>query len=370
MAVRPPEQRLGDDRLLWTMFTAMQSKLHDQRIKQASIVQAIRNLERERECADQRRRRLMLGAALLRQDTVMRKAISLDKRVAIALYRLATSAEDRTVANLFGVSRSSVNLIFREFCDVVVRRAELLLSYYAAKYMINLRKSGTEEQYSTREALLQEVLDLSREHGLRIRCRRAGNTVTAPRQRCALAPEAARISGAVKRDAAAAESAATKPSSGSDCVENGVTATDILNKIVSNEEEYNEAGVEFDSQFDEAESQHNGSTNGTDSRSQATPSPPNAAIVIAAQTVPPAPAAVPRAEGTRASNRAAVATEPVRGKKRQEQAADFEFLEKHSATTFAVRQAPRLSGVEALPSAVPTSESFGYGRRPFLPALI
>ncbi|KAH7987844.1 hypothetical protein HPB52_024908 [Rhipicephalus sanguineus] len=59
-----------------------------------------------------------------RQDTVMRKAISLDKRVAIALYRLATSAEERTVANLFGVSRSSVNLIFREFCDVVVRYLE------------------------------------------------------------------------------------------------------------------------------------------------------------------------------------------------------------------------------------------------------
>lgn len=178
MAHRPPEQRLSDDRLFWTMFTAMQSKLHDQRMKQATIVQAIRNLERERECADQRRRRLMLGAALLvarerqiwmypcgnmwyegtlpqlpdskfrenfrvnrctfnyilsvcegmkRQDTVMRKAISLDKRVAIALYRLATSAEDRTVANLFGVSRSSVNLIFREFCDVVVQCLEARL---------------------------------------------------------------------------------------------------------------------------------------------------------------------------------------------------------------------------------------------------
>ncbi|XP_037509584.1 inner centromere protein-like [Rhipicephalus sanguineus] len=151
-------------------------------------------------------------------------------------------------------------------------------------------------------------------------------------------PQSSTDSAAVKRDAAAAESAATKPSSGSDCVENGVTATDILNKIVSNEEEYNEAGVEFDSQFDEAESQHNGSTNGTDSRSQATPSPPNAAIVIAAQTVPPAPAAVPQAEGARASNRAAVATEPVRGKKRQEQAADFEFLEKRMRHDFLMKE--------------------------------
>ncbi|KAH7982259.1 hypothetical protein HPB52_003548 [Rhipicephalus sanguineus] len=138
MAVLWPEQHLSDGRLFWTMFTAMQSKLHHQRIMQASVVQAIRNFQREREHPDQRRCRLMLGAALLvarekanmdvsvykhggmkRQDTVMRKAISLDKRVAIALYRLATSAEERTVANLFGVSRSSVDLIFREFCGAL-----------------------------------------------------------------------------------------------------------------------------------------------------------------------------------------------------------------------------------------------------------
>ncbi|KAH7953395.1 hypothetical protein HPB49_007644 [Dermacentor silvarum] len=62
--------------------------------------------------------------SLARQDANMRQAIPLEKRVAIGLYRLATSAEDRTVANLFGVSRSSVNIIFREFCSVVVRRLE------------------------------------------------------------------------------------------------------------------------------------------------------------------------------------------------------------------------------------------------------
>nr|XP_037270386.1 uncharacterized protein LOC119162001 [Rhipicephalus microplus] len=59
-----------------------------------------------------------------RKDTVMRKAIPLDKCVAIALYRLATSAEDRTVANLFAVSRSSVNNNVREFRGAVVRCLE------------------------------------------------------------------------------------------------------------------------------------------------------------------------------------------------------------------------------------------------------
>ncbi|KAH9371963.1 hypothetical protein HPB48_022477 [Haemaphysalis longicornis] len=61
-----------------------------------------------------------------RQDTNMRRANPLDKRVAIGLYRLASSAEERTVAHLFGVSRPSVNLIFREFCRVVVQRLEHL----------------------------------------------------------------------------------------------------------------------------------------------------------------------------------------------------------------------------------------------------
>ncbi|KAH7933199.1 hypothetical protein HPB49_010191 [Dermacentor silvarum] len=54
----------------------------------------------------------------------MRKAIPLDKRVAIGLCRLVTSAEDRSVANIFGVGRSTVNLAFREFCTIIVRRLE------------------------------------------------------------------------------------------------------------------------------------------------------------------------------------------------------------------------------------------------------
>lgn len=62
-----------------------------------------------------------------RQDTSMRKAIALEKRVAIGLYRLATSAEERTVANLFGVSPASVNMIFREFCAVIVNNLEAQL---------------------------------------------------------------------------------------------------------------------------------------------------------------------------------------------------------------------------------------------------
>ncbi|KAH6945500.1 hypothetical protein HPB50_008790 [Hyalomma asiaticum] len=57
-----------------------------------------------------------------RQDTAMRRAVPLDKRIAVGLYRLASSAEERTIGNAFGLGRSTVNTIFREFCAVIVRQ--------------------------------------------------------------------------------------------------------------------------------------------------------------------------------------------------------------------------------------------------------
>lgn len=54
-----------------------------------------------------------------RQDTTLRKCIPLEKRVAIALYALGSSAEYRTIANLFGVGKSTVCQILLEFCEEV-----------------------------------------------------------------------------------------------------------------------------------------------------------------------------------------------------------------------------------------------------------
>lgn len=58
---------------------------------------------------------------LEKQDTVLRKCIPLDKRVAIAVYALGSSAEYRTIANLFGVGKSTVCEIVQEFCLEVWR---------------------------------------------------------------------------------------------------------------------------------------------------------------------------------------------------------------------------------------------------------
>ena len=54
------------------------------------------------------------------QDTHLRKAISVKKRVAITIWTLASSAEYRTVSHLFGVGRSTVCEVIHETCQAVV----------------------------------------------------------------------------------------------------------------------------------------------------------------------------------------------------------------------------------------------------------
>ncbi|KAH6945507.1 hypothetical protein HPB50_008797 [Hyalomma asiaticum] len=50
----------------------------------------------------------------------MRKPISVEKLVAIGLYRLCSSAEDRTITYLFGIGPFTVNIVYREFKRAVV----------------------------------------------------------------------------------------------------------------------------------------------------------------------------------------------------------------------------------------------------------
>ncbi|CAN7943731.1 unnamed protein product [Ixodes hexagonus] len=59
-----------------------------------------------------------------RQATNMREPVPIEKRVAVGLYKLCSSAEDRTVAHLFDIGRSTVNVIYREFCETVVAALE------------------------------------------------------------------------------------------------------------------------------------------------------------------------------------------------------------------------------------------------------
>lgn len=54
--------------------------------------------------------------SLQRMDTTWRFSIPLQKRIAISLYTLGSSAEYRTVGSLFGVGRTTVGQLVLEFC--------------------------------------------------------------------------------------------------------------------------------------------------------------------------------------------------------------------------------------------------------------
>ena len=57
---------------------------------------------------------------LQRQDTTFRQAISVEGRIAITIWRLATNAEYCTIAELFGLGRSTVGEVVLDTCGAIV----------------------------------------------------------------------------------------------------------------------------------------------------------------------------------------------------------------------------------------------------------
>uniref|UniRef100_A0A665V5H6 Uncharacterized protein n=1 Tax=Echeneis naucrates TaxID=173247 RepID=A0A665V5H6_ECHNA len=68
-----------------------------------------------------------LRPRLARQDTSFRLALPVEKRVAVALWRLASNIEYRTISSLFGVGKSTVCRCVRDMCHAIVA---LLSSVY------------------------------------------------------------------------------------------------------------------------------------------------------------------------------------------------------------------------------------------------
>ena len=56
-----------------------------------------------------------------KSDTSFRNAVTLEKRVAVALRRLATSNSYRTTSNVFGIGLSTVAKIMYEFCGAILK---------------------------------------------------------------------------------------------------------------------------------------------------------------------------------------------------------------------------------------------------------
>ena len=60
-----------------------------------------------------------LKPIIKRRDTQLRKAISVEHRVAMTLWCLATPCEYRTVGHLFGVARYTVCVIVHDTCKAI-----------------------------------------------------------------------------------------------------------------------------------------------------------------------------------------------------------------------------------------------------------
>ncbi|KAG6934211.1 hypothetical protein G0U57_017617, partial [Chelydra serpentina] len=65
----------------------------------------------------------LLSPALKHQDTRMRAALTVQKRVAIALWKLATPDSYRSVANQFGVGKSTVGVAVMQVANAIVEPA-------------------------------------------------------------------------------------------------------------------------------------------------------------------------------------------------------------------------------------------------------
>ena len=62
-----------------------------------------------------------LRHTIQKKDTVMRKAIPVEQRVALTLWRLATTADYRTIGHLFGISKPAVCVIVKDVCSAIVK---------------------------------------------------------------------------------------------------------------------------------------------------------------------------------------------------------------------------------------------------------
>ncbi|MCO5593261.1 hypothetical protein L7F22_047269 [Adiantum nelumboides] len=60
-----------------------------------------------------------LGPFLQRQDTNFRKAVIVEKRVAVAMHRLASGANLQVIADLYGILISTTQKIVIDFCDAI-----------------------------------------------------------------------------------------------------------------------------------------------------------------------------------------------------------------------------------------------------------
>jgi predicted DNA-binding protein YlxM (UPF0122 family) len=77
----------------------------------------------------------------------MRLAITAKRRLALTLYYLASTAEYKTIANLFGVSRSFVCVCIREVCCAITKRLSKVITFPRRQDLRELIIDGYEQKW-------------------------------------------------------------------------------------------------------------------------------------------------------------------------------------------------------------------------------
>lgn len=66
---------------------------------------------------------------LQKKDTIYRKAIPLDKRIAVVLYFFKGGSDYSTIADLFGIGESTVGCLVQQFCDAMLKKHKGLVRF-------------------------------------------------------------------------------------------------------------------------------------------------------------------------------------------------------------------------------------------------
>ena len=75
----------------------------------------------------------VVGPDLTKRDTRLRQCIHVNKRVAVALWRLATGDTYRSTGLQFGIGRCTAMLITHDFCEAIAKRATEFIKFPATE---------------------------------------------------------------------------------------------------------------------------------------------------------------------------------------------------------------------------------------------
>ena len=81
---------------------------------------------------------LELKGEIKKKDTKLRQAVSVERRVAITLWRLATNGDYRSIGHMFGVAKGTVCVIVNDVCQAIVK--VLLTRYVKFPSGVQLKK--------------------------------------------------------------------------------------------------------------------------------------------------------------------------------------------------------------------------------------